>query len=64
MPSERKQLNVRLDDEMSQLFVELLPLAKESTGLNVSQSDLVRLALMALKREYAERGKGKRANPK
>lgn len=53
MPSERKQLNVRLDEEMEQLFAELMPKAGEATGLKVSQSDVIRLALRALAREYA-----------
>lgn len=63
MPSDRKQMNVRLDDEMKALFEQLLPLASEATGLAVSQSDVVRLALKSLAREYkakaaAEKKKG------
>lgn len=49
---ERTQLNVRLDDEMKALLAELGPLANAATGLKVSQSDIVRLGLHALAREY------------
>lgn len=56
MPSARKQLNVRLDEEMERLFAELLPKASAATGLKVSQSDVIRLALQSLAREYAAQG--------
>jgi Arc/MetJ-type ribon-helix-helix transcriptional regulator len=60
MPSKLKQLNIRLTEEDERLIEELLPKARESTGLDVSQSELVRLALRALKREYAGKVKGGR----
>lgn len=48
----RRQFNVRLDDETDALMTELLPKATAALGIKVSQSDLVRLALRALAREY------------
>jgi hypothetical protein len=60
--SDRKQLNVRLDPESEKLLAELLPGMSRLKELNLSQSDLFRLALRALKREYdaAMKAKGKR----
>lgn len=51
----RKQLNIRLDDETERLLALLVPQAKAATGLDVSQSDVVRLALQSLAREYKAR---------
>lgn len=50
-----KQLNVRLDDEMLAILAELGPLASRATGIKVSKSNLVRLGLRALTREYRSR---------
>lgn len=56
VPSDRKQLNVRMDAKTEALVAELLPVAETVTGLAVSQSDLFRLALQALRREYVALG--------
>lgn len=53
--TNRSQLNVRMDDEMKELFAALLPKAADATGLNVSQSDVVRLAPRALAEKYGVR---------
>ena len=55
MPSKLKQWNVRLSPEDEAIVGRLLVRAKEVTGLDVSQSDLFRLAVRALEREYAAR---------
>jgi hypothetical protein len=55
MPSKLKQWNVRLSPEDEAIVGRLLVRAKEVTGLDVSQSDLFRLAVRALDREYAAR---------
>ncbi len=60
----RKQLNVRIDAEMESLFAELIPLASAATGLKVSQSDVVRLALQALAREYRAKEEAAGKKPK
>jgi nucleoside diphosphate kinase len=52
MPSSKTQWNVRPDAVTEQLIKELLPLATERTGLEVSQADLLRLMAFALAREY------------
>jgi hypothetical protein len=64
VPSDRKQLNIRMDPETEALVAELLPLAKAVTGLNVSQSDLFRLAIQALRREYVVAGVVREARKK
>ena len=62
MASDRKQLNIRLDEETEQLLGELRPLAEQATGLKVSQADVIRLALRALAREYAAAGGKKKSH--
>jgi hypothetical protein len=54
MPSNRKQMNVRLDDETEERIGRLLPVVSASVGLKLSQSDLVRLALIELERRHAD----------
>ena len=52
MPSDRKQINVRADDETIALVAELLPVVSAVLGLSVNQSDLFRLGLNELKKKY------------
>ena len=55
MPSERRQLNVRLDPDASARFDRLFPAVSAELGTDLSQAQLVALALKALEREYAEK---------
>ena len=52
VPSKRKQVNVRVDAEAEELMNQLLVAVSARIGLEVSQSDLFRLGLLALKKEY------------
>lgn len=56
MPSKRPQLNIRLDPETEARVARLLPVARARTHLAVSQSDLFRLAMIALEEEYVRAG--------
>lgn len=52
MPSERKQINVRLDPDTERTIAELLPVVSKSIGLNVSQADLFRLGILELQKKF------------
>jgi hypothetical protein len=49
---KRKQLNVRLDDESAERLDRLIPVVSKVVGLNLSQSAIVRLALIALEEKH------------
>ena len=49
---KRKQLNVRMDQDTERLLEVLVQRASDKTGLNLSQSDVIRLSLRALKEKY------------
>lgn len=50
---KRKQINVRVDDESEARLNRLVDTASAALGLNLSQSDVIRLALIALEEKYA-----------
>lgn len=52
MPSTRKQINVRVDDETEELMRALVPAVSAAIGLSIGQSDLFRLGLLELKKKY------------
>lgn len=52
MPSNRKQINVRLDPETELRLASLIPRVSAALGLNVSQSDLFRLGLIELDKKF------------
>ena len=52
MPSKRRQFNVRADDETEERIERLLPLVKQSLGLEVSVSDLFRLGMLELEKRF------------
>jgi hypothetical protein len=52
MPSDRKQINVRVEPDTELLIERLIPAVRSRLGLPISQSDLIRLALQSLAREY------------
>lgn len=52
MPSTRKQINVRVDDETEELMRQLAPAVSAAIGLSIGQSDLFRLGLLELKKKY------------
>src|SRR5262249_15903930 len=52
MPSQRKQFNVRADDETEARVQRLLPLVKQALGIDVSISDLFRLGMIELERKH------------
>ena len=56
MPSDRKQINVRADSETEELMNRLIPVVSAAIGLKVNQSDLFRLGLVALKKQYLPDG--------
>jgi hypothetical protein len=62
VPSQRKQMNIRLDAETEERVARLVPLVSAAVGLNVSMADLVRLGMIELERKYAPadapKGKG------
>jgi len=52
MPSDRKQINVRLDQETEKRVERLLPAVTAALGIKVSQSDLFRLGMIELERKF------------
>lgn len=52
MPRERRQLNVRVDDETERRIARLLPLVTAAVGIQVTVTDLVRLGMIELERKY------------
>jgi hypothetical protein len=52
MPSERKQVNFRVDGETEELFAALIDSASAALGLRLSQADVFRLALNELAKKY------------
>jgi hypothetical protein len=52
MPSDRQQLNVRLDPAASELWGDLVPRVKAALRLDLSQAQIVALALQALAEKY------------
>ena len=52
MPSQRKQFNVRPDDDTWELVRQLRPAVSANLGLAVSLSDLFRLGMLALKEKH------------
>ena len=52
MPSQRKQFNVRADEETEARVERLLPMVKRALGLEVTISDLFRLGMIELERRY------------
>lgn len=52
MPSYRKQLNVRADEETEKRVERLLSLVSKALGLQVSMSDLFRLGMIELERKF------------
>jgi hypothetical protein len=57
VPSKRKQINVRVDPETEQRIQRLLPIIKETTGLEITVSDLVRLGMIELERKHLGEGR-------
>lgn len=53
MPSDRKQVNVRVDEATAELMARLIPAVSAAIGLAVSQSDLFRLGLLELEKKFA-----------
>lgn len=56
MPSKRPQWNVRLDPETEERIPRLKAAASSLTKLEVGDSKLVRLAMIALEEEYIRLG--------
>jgi hypothetical protein len=52
MPSQRKQVNVRVDDETEERLARVQASASAALGLKLSVSDLFRLGLIELERKY------------
>lgn len=52
MPSDRKQINVRVDEQTEALLKALLPAVSADIGLELTQSDLFRLGLLELRKKY------------
>jgi hypothetical protein len=52
MPSDRRQLNVRLDPQTSDIWDQLLPRVQEAVGVELSQPQVIALAIRALAEKY------------
>jgi hypothetical protein len=52
VPSDRKQLNIRMDAETEERVNRLLAAVSAAIGLKVSQSDLFRLGMIELEKKY------------
>lgn len=52
MPSERKQLNVRIDAATDDLIERLRPAVSAGIGLDVSLAELVKLGMLELAKKY------------
>jgi hypothetical protein len=52
MPSERRQLNVRLSEESEARLKGLVERMRAALGINVSQSDVVQAGLVELEKRY------------
>lgn len=64
MPSTKRQLSVRAEDETHARLAGLVQRVSEALGVPVSQADVVRLALIELEKKYPQpaepkKGKGK-----
>jgi hypothetical protein len=66
MPSDRKQINIRLDPETEARLPRVRAAVSAAIGLNLSNSDLIRLALIELEKKYPstdetmKKGKGRK----
>lgn len=52
MPSERRQLNVRLDPATAELWDAIIPRVEAAVGLALSQAQIVALAVRALAEKH------------
>lgn len=52
MPSQRKQLNIRLSDETDERLVGLVARMRAELGISVSKADVVQAALIELEKRY------------
>ena len=52
MPSKRRQINVRADEETVERFDRVRVAVTAALGLPVSQAGVIRLALIELERKY------------
>ena len=60
MASDRKQINVRASEDTRKLMERLLPVVSAALGVEINQSDLVRLGLVELEKKYlGKKGRGK-----
>lgn len=57
MPSQNKQINVRIDDETRAMVSRVKDAVSASLGLKVSVSDLFRLGLQELERKHSPAAK-------
>lgn len=64
MTPRRKQLNVRLDEDSETRLARLIPVVSGAIGLNLSQSDIVRLALIALEEKHTRKAEPKKGGKK
>lgn len=54
MASDRKQINVRLDAATEARMAALIPAVSKSFGLEVNQTDLIRLGMLELTKRFLE----------
>ncbi len=52
MPSDRKQINVRVDEEIELLLPALCRAVGEALGLTITNTDLFRMGVNELRRKY------------
>lgn len=69
MASDRKQINVRMDDETAGWLAELAESMRVALGINVTRTDVFKAALAELRKKYpppakpAPRGRGRKEQP-
>ena len=59
MASKRAQLNVRMDEETAARFERLQVATRKSVGVDLSQAQIVAMALVALEEKYPPEGSDK-----
>lgn len=52
MPSKKKQINIRADDDTLRLLAAVIAAVSAETGLNLSQTDAIRMAIHELAKRY------------
>lgn len=63
MPSQRRQINVRLSEESEQRLKRLTQRMRVTLGIDVSQSDVIQAGLVELEKRYPDEANGAPLKP-